>query len=339
VAVQSISTSSSTSSGSSGPDIVVVAAPPAIDTEAAAAGASTAGCPSLLEQLIWPMTAAEFMRDCFRKKAVCTLFSEEAAAAAGHEARTEALAEALARLELLPMMHESASEQIFVWMKPSSSGGGAAAASTGTGIGTGTGGKRDERIASFGVQEPEAAKVCYDAGASLYFGCPAEMVEPWVGTLASDLGFNFGAGGAGGLQAKGEIEVFITRAGHLTGWHTDYQENFTVQLREQQIGGSGGSLEPPGPLLTRLHTVYMAYSECLPTRLNPLAERTCFSQVQLRGKKRWLLADSKLASPLRAFTPHYKGMLDVVAPFVERPHFCCLQTTKQSSDKQSNVQR
>jgi hypothetical protein len=139
VAVQSISTSSSTSSGSSGPDIVVVAAPPAIDTEAAAAGASTAGCPSLLEQLIWPMTAAEFMRDCFRKKAVCTLFSEEAAAAAGHEARTEALAEALARLELLPMMHESASEQIFVWMKPSSSGGGAAAASTGTGIGTSPG--------------------------------------------------------------------------------------------------------------------------------------------------------------------------------------------------------
>ena len=42
--------------------------------------------------------------------------------------------------------------------------------------------------------------------------------------------------------------------------------------------GSGGSLEPPGPL-TYLHTVYMAYSECLPTRLNPLAERTCFSQV------------------------------------------------------------
>ena len=38
-------------------------------------------------------------------------------------------------------------------------------------------------------------------------------------------------------------------------------------------------LEPPGPLLTHLHTVYLAYSERLPTRLNPLAERTCFSQV------------------------------------------------------------
>ena len=41
--------------------------------------------------------------------------------------------------------------------------------------------------------------------------------------------------------------------------------------------------EPPGPLLTHLHTVYMAYSERLPTRLNPLAERTCFSQVWPHG--------------------------------------------------------
>ena len=36
--------------------------------------------------------------------------------------------------------------------------------------------------------------------------------------------------------------------------------------------GSGGSLEPPGPLPTHLHTVYMAYSACRPPRLNPLAE-------------------------------------------------------------------
>jgi hypothetical protein len=61
---------------------------------------------------------------------------------------------------------------------------------------------------------------------------------------------------------------------------------YMVSGREQQIGGSGGSLEPPGPLLeppgpllTHLHTVYIAYSDGLPTRLNPLAERTYFSQV------------------------------------------------------------
>ena len=43
-----------------------------------------------------------------------------------------------------------------------------------------------------------------------------------------------------------------------------------VLFGEKQIGGSGGSLEPPGPLLARLHTVYMAYSKRRPTRLNPL---------------------------------------------------------------------
>jgi hypothetical protein len=48
---------------------------------------------------------------------------------------------------------------------------------------------------------------------------------------------------------------------------------------EKEIGGSGGSLEPPGPLFTHLHTVYVAYSECLPTCFYPLTERTCFSQV------------------------------------------------------------
>ena len=50
-------------------------------------------------------------------------------------------------------------------------------------------------------------------------------------------------------------------------------------VRKKEIWGSGGSLETPGPLLTHPHTVHMACSECLPTRLSPLAERTCFSQT------------------------------------------------------------
>ena len=45
-------------------------------------------------------------------------------------------------------------------------------------------------------------------------------------------------------------------------------------------------LEPPGPLLTHLHAVYIAYSECLPTRLNPLAERTCLRGGHRAGRRR-----------------------------------------------------
>ena len=49
---------------------------------------------------------------------------------------------------------------------------------------------------------------------------------------------------------------------------------------EKQIRGSGGSLEPPGPLPTHLRAVCTGYSECLPTLLNPLAERSSFSQAR-----------------------------------------------------------
>ena len=50
-----------------------------------------------------------------------------------------------------------------------------------------------------------------------------------------------------------------------------------ARSREKEMGGPGGSLEPPWPLITHLHTMYIEYSEGLPTRLNPLAGRTCFS--------------------------------------------------------------
>jgi hypothetical protein len=66
----------------------------------------------------------------------------------------------------------------------------------------------------------------------------------------------------------------------------DYGEENGTTTGEQQIGSAGGSLEPPGPLLEppgplpmRLPTVHMECSGCLPALLNPLAERTCFSQA------------------------------------------------------------
>jgi hypothetical protein len=59
----------------------------------------------------------------------------------------------------------------------------------------------------------------------------------------------------------------MNRAGHIhnpTGRGPDVNSTNpalnTVPIREKEIRGSGGSLEPPGPLLTHLHTVYMAYS-------------------------------------------------------------------------------
>ena len=57
-----------------------------------------------------------------------------------------------------------------------------------------------------------------------------------------------------------------------TRWTVITDEHSLVRTVEKQIGGSGGSLEPPGPLLDP--------PERLPTGLNPLAEKACFSQVR-----------------------------------------------------------
>ena len=89
--------------------------------------------------------------------------------------------------------------------------------------------------------------------------------------------------------------VFSWLAGHYNQLHRageidKHCKSQLVLAREKQIGGPGGSLEPPGPLLTHLHTIYMAYSECLPTRLNSLAERACFSQVLALDELRALVS-------------------------------------------------
>ena len=55
----------------------------------------------------------------------------------------------------------------------------------------------------------------------------------------------------------------------------------------------------PLGLFLNLHTVYLAYSECLPTRLNPLAEGTRFSQVTMaENRKKAGLDEGFLSLPL-----------------------------------------
>ena len=75
-----------------------------------------------------------------------------------------------------------------------------------------------------------------------------------------------------------DFDIGPASMAHFNRW---LQSERYASLREKQIGGPGGSLEPHGPLPMHLHTVFMTYSECLPTILTPLAERTCFSQASL----------------------------------------------------------
>lgn len=73
------------------------------------------------------------------------------------------------------------------------------------------------------------ALACHRAGASLYFRSPQPLSDALVAAALMSLGAH-----ASGWQPdgsiRGEIETFVSRAGHVTDWHWDFMENFTFQL-------------------------------------------------------------------------------------------------------------
>jgi hypothetical protein len=155
------------------------------------------------------------------------------------------------------------------------------------------------------IARPHA--VCW-TGDSVELDASRSYVRSWTARAAHRIGTESrmpdryyrwafqGGGGASGAKVQrvyarpgrySEMVEVSDEAGHSS---VDFAA-VVVHDMEKQIGGSGGSLEPPvplleppGPLLTHLHTVYTAYSECLPTRLNPwLRGPSCFPQVHDRA--------------------------------------------------------
>jgi hypothetical protein len=86
----------------------------------------------------------------------------------------------------------------------------------------------------------KTAYCCYLAGHSVYFNPPEKLQKLYLKELTDELGINFGREKDGGFG--GDIEVFACRGRHVTDWHFDGQENFTIQLR----GTKRWSIVPSG---------------------------------------------------------------------------------------------
>ena len=82
---------------------------------------------------------------------------------------------------------------------------------------------------SIQLDDADAARRLYDAGHSLYCRAPAELEAAVVPRLLDALGHGVRLAPTDRYR-RGEVETFFSRAGHVTSWHTDFQENFTVQL-------------------------------------------------------------------------------------------------------------
>lgn len=91
-------------------------------------------------------------------------------------------------------------------------------------------------LTSIKMNDAQAIMKLYElAGWSLYFRAPTEANEALTKSLTRQLGRLFcedGATGDGIAMSKSEVEVFVAnRNDALTARHTDFQDNFTVQLR------------------------------------------------------------------------------------------------------------
>ena len=90
------------------------------------------------------------------------------------------------------------------------------------------------RLLSSELENHRAAFNSMRAGASLYFRAPPDVSKVLVESLGKDTNLNFGILYPDG-ENRGEVETFVSRAGHTTDFHFDYMTNFTLQLKGSKV--------------------------------------------------------------------------------------------------------
>ena len=178
---------------------------------------------TLLEDMLGPLSKQEFLLNLFRKKAVHISPSDEDRV----ESVQNIIDNYMFGLDIRQVLAETSSDNVFVWLAPPPQ----------PGYGVKQSAKRT--IQSIELQDPEAAFALHQSGHSTYCRAPPELEQPLVSCLLRDTGLGCGQYDPTAekmtVMGRGEVEVFAaSKAGNFTDWHTDFQENFTIQLSGQK---------------------------------------------------------------------------------------------------------
>ena len=193
--------------------------------------------PLTLDALLHPLSKEDFLRRHFRQRCVVIR--------GGGAERAAALFPAASAGDVEEVVENTASERVMAWVRT----GGTVRTMDGLPPSRGT------TARSIDVDDPRNAMALHEAGHALYCRAPPAIEETLVNALLKETSLGLPpVRDAGPLAGRGEVEMFCARKGHVTAWHSDFQENFTVQLR---------------------------------------------------GRKRWRLAQRREAHPLRGETPHF----------------------------------
>ncbi len=145
---------------------------------------------------VLPMSKGAFMRDCFRK---CAVYCR-ARKGAGSDRHLQGLKGAMGGLDVREIYEGTSSDNVFVWLV-----------------------EDGRKIRSIDVEDAAAAVKLYEEGHATYCRANDDVEQHLVANFLGGLGIGCGqydvAGiGRGGVEGRGEVEVFAGSAGHYTDW-------------------------------------------------------------------------------------------------------------------------
>mmetsp|Transcript_16452 Transcript_16452/g.35758 ORF Transcript_16452/g.35758 Transcript_16452/m.35758 type:complete len:694 (+) Transcript_16452:49-2130(+) len=201
----------------------------------------------LLEDMLYPLPEKDFLQRHFRRNAVC--IQREPRSRSNHIIVSDICSNYLFDLDVRQIFAETSSENVFLWLSSPSSDATAFPTTT-----TATA----NSLNSVEISDPETAHALYVSGSHpAYCRAPPTLEQRLVGSLLRATGLGCGhyhpphtetvTLGGGTTLGRGEVELFVGAAAppaprggggsgdevgnnRTTGWHTDFQENFTIQL-------------------------------------------------------------------------------------------------------------
>lgn len=159
---------------------------------------------SLFVDIIHPVSPSDFMETCFRRKALH--------ASSANPTRVQSIIHAMDNLDPASILRNTSSDNVFVWILD----------------------QQHRKIQSIEIENAETAIALHSAGHATYCRASPQVEQPMVASLLRGTGIGCGnydpSGESNVIMGRGEVEVFMGTSKHITDWHYDFQENFTMQL-------------------------------------------------------------------------------------------------------------
>ncbi len=190
---------------------------------------------SLLEKLLYPLAPSAFLTQCFRQKAVYV--------ASNRKSRVSDLnARYMFDLDAKQIFEETSSDSVFLWIRPNQN-------EKVNDVSSSTNSSKCKNglppLQSIEIQDPDMAYLLHSSSNyASYCRAPPELEQPLVYNMLKDTGIGCGhyetlhdesvathpSPFSTSSMGRGEVETFIGTKQHITDWHIDFQENFTIQL-------------------------------------------------------------------------------------------------------------